>query len=92
MCKDVHIIYFKGRNFRDFGLFSRKLLPGKKLEEKFAKVIFAKKKTIPKLAKVFSKFEKSKIRRENKEKCRNNLVLMYAFKTDNKTNISKMLR
>ena len=43
MCKDVHIIYFKGRNFRDFGLFSRKLLPGKKLEEKFAKVIFAKK-------------------------------------------------
>ena len=90
MCKDVHIIYFKGRNFRDFGLFSRKLLPGKKLEEKFAKVIFAK-KNIRKLAKVFSNFEKSKIRRENKEKCRNNLVLMYAFKTDNKTNISEIL-
>ena len=37
---------FAGRNyrdFRDFDLFSRKLMPSKKVEEKFAKVIFAKK-------------------------------------------------
>ena len=32
-------------------------MPGKKLEEKFAKVILAK-KTFPKVAKVLSKFEK----------------------------------
>ena len=79
------------RDFRDFGPISRKLLPGKKINEKFAKVIFAK-KNFSKIAKVFSKFEKPKIRREHKEKCRNSLVLMYAFITDNETNFSKMLR
>ena len=42
-----NICTFAGRYFRDirdFGLFSRELMPGKKLEEKFAKVIFAKNK------------------------------------------------
>ena len=37
--------WFKGRNFRVFrvfGIFSRKFLPGKKLNKKFAKVNFAK--------------------------------------------------
>ena len=67
-------------------------MPSKKVEEKFAKVIFAKKKPFPKIVKVFSKFEKSKIRREHKEKWWNDLVPMYAFKTDNKTNRSKMLQ
>ena len=36
---------FAGKNFHEFcnfGLFSRKLMPGKKLDEKFAKVVFAK--------------------------------------------------
>ena len=32
------------RGFRDFDPFSRKLMPGKKLNEKFAKVILAKNK------------------------------------------------
>ena len=54
----------------DFGLFSRELVPGKKLEEKFTKVIFAK-KNFSKIAKVFSKFEKPKIRGDHKEKCGN---------------------
>ena len=38
---------FAGRNFRDFrgfGPISRKLMPGKELENRFAKVIFAKQK------------------------------------------------
>ena len=50
---------FAGRNFRDFRdfwPFSRKFLPGKKLSEKFAKVIFAKKRLFRKIAKVFSEF------------------------------------
>ena len=44
------------RDFRDFGPFSREFLPGKKLSKKFAKVISAKKKLFPNVAKVFSKF------------------------------------
>ena len=47
---------FAGRNFRDFcdfGTFSRKLMPGKKLNEKFAKVIFAKNQFFQKPRKFF---------------------------------------
>ena len=47
---------FAGRNFRDFrdfDPFSRKLMPGKKLNEKFAKVIFAKNKLFQKSRKFF---------------------------------------
>ena len=61
---------FAGRNlrdFHDFDPFSRKLMPGKKLNEKFAKVILAKKFFFPKFAKVFSKFEQLKIRWEHKK-------------------------
>ena len=46
----------KFRNFRDFGLFSRKFMPSKKVSGKFAKVIFAKTKLLTKIAKVFSQF------------------------------------
>ena len=69
---------FAGRNFRDFrdfGPLSRKLMPGKKLDEKFAKVIFAKRYFFSKIAKVFAKLEIPKIRKKDKEKCRNSLVL-----------------
>ena len=41
--------YFKGRNFRDFrdfGPISRKLMSEKEVNEKFAKVIFAKNKLL----------------------------------------------
>ena len=41
------------RDFRDFDPFSRKLMPGKKLNEKFAKVIFAKNKLFQKSRKFF---------------------------------------
>ena len=54
---------FAGRNFRDFrdfGPFSRKLMPGKKLEEKFAKVIFEKKKPFKKSQKFFSSLKNRK--------------------------------
>ena len=54
---------FAGRNFRefrDFGLFSRKLMPGKKSEEKFAKVIFAKKKLFKKSRKFFPSLKNRK--------------------------------
>ena len=68
--KRMPLYTFAGRNFRDFGPFSRKLMPSKKLNEKFAKVIFTKNKLFPKIAKVFSKFEKPKIRGEQKEKCK----------------------
>ena len=44
------------RVFRVFGIFSRKFLPGKKSNKKFAKVNFAKNKFFLKIAKVFSKF------------------------------------
>ena len=47
---------FAGRNFRDFrdfDSFSRKLMPGKKLNEKFAKVIFAKNTLFQKSRKFF---------------------------------------
>ena len=67
-------------------------MPGKKLNEKFAKVIFAKNKLFQKIVKVIFKLGTPKVRREHKEKCRNSLVLMYAFITDNETNFSKMLR
>ena len=42
---------FAGRNFldfRDFSLFSQKLMPGKKLNEKAAKIIQAKKELFQK--------------------------------------------
>ena len=55
--------YFKGRNFRDFrdfGPFSRKLMPGKKLKEKFAKVIFAKNKLFQKSRKFFQSLKNRK--------------------------------
>ena len=47
---------FSGRNFRDFhdfDTFLPKLIPGKELNEKFGKVIFAKNKLIQKLQKFF---------------------------------------
>ena len=55
-------VYFKGRNFRGQKLsrFSRKLMPGKKLEEKFAKVIFVKKKPFKKSQKFFSSLKNRK--------------------------------
>ena len=58
---------FAGRNFRDFRdfwPFSRKFLPGKKLSEKFAKVIFAKKRLFRKIAKKKSFFRVLKVEKE----------------------------
>ena len=43
-------------DFRDFGFFSRKFMPSKKVSGKFAKVIFAKTKLFTKIAKDFSQF------------------------------------
>ena len=54
---------FAGRNFRDFcdfGPFSRKLMPGKKLNEKFAKNIFAKNKLFQKPRKFFQSLKNKK--------------------------------
>ena len=56
---------FAGKNFcdfRNFGPFSGKLITGKKLNEQFAKVIFAKKNFF-KIRENISKFEKN----ENKK-------------------------
>ena len=61
--------YFRGQKlsraetfaiFRDFGPISRKLMPGKKLNEKFAKVVFAKNKLFQKLRKFFRSLKKQK--------------------------------
>ena len=66
-------------------------MPHKKPEEKFAKVIFAK-KNFSKNRESFFQVPKTKIKKGSQKKCRNSLVLMYAFKTDNETNFLKMLR
>ena len=52
-----------GRNFRDFrefGSISRKLMPGKKLNDRFAKVIFAKNKHFRKPRKFFQSLKSKK--------------------------------
>ena len=65
-------------------------MPGKKLNEKFANVIYAKNQLFKKSQKFFFKYEKPKIRRKHKEKCRNSLVL--DFQERSKKLISNMLR
>ena len=46
---------FAGRNYRDFGRFPRKFLPGKKLNfANYAKVFLAKTKYFLKITKVYS--------------------------------------
>ena len=73
---------FAGRNFRDFrdfGPFSRKLMPGKNVDEKFAKVIFAKKKLFQKSRKFFPSLKNCKQEGNTKKSAEKR---MYAFKTD----------
>ena len=72
--------YFRGQKLSRFLRFWPIFAKGKKLDETFAN------------SKNCVSFFLLKIRREHKEKCRNSLVLMYAFKTDNETNFLKMLR
>ena len=64
-------------------------MPGKKLNEKFAKAIFAKNKLFQKSRKFFLSLKNHKQEGNTKKSVEKG---MYAFKTDNKTNISKMLR
>ena len=67
---------FKGRNFREqkflqflrFWPIFEKVMPGKKLNEKFTRVIFQ-------TCESFFKFGKPKTRKEHIEQCRNSLVL-----------------
>ena len=70
---------FVGRNFSDFGPISRKLMPGKKLNEKFAKVIFAKNKLFQKSRKFFPSLKNCKQEGNTKKSAEKR---MYAFKTD----------
>ena len=57
---------FENRNLRDFGLFSQKSMPSKKVSGIFAKVIFAKTKLLTKIKNRFFsilKAEKPKIKK-----------------------------